>query len=781
MVRFSAEDDDDDYSASSGSPHSDPPKDQEEWCEDTSEEEERTSAVASTNPRRAWGSPWKGRLRPRGTVSTRPPYSAEEEEDHHSPERTPERERGHYKGDRRAVSGGRDGAARVEEGPRSSRSSLLSAVIPYYRGHRDAVDREEEENEEEEEKKAADRRGDDVWGHNDNYSRDDEDCGDFEGERLDGATMTEKASSYLGSVSFFRGSKGGVTAVRDEIGDGGGGLGRRGGAGGGSRCGSFYSSLSPPLEPSRSLSDGEEEADLRALSGYGLFASGRGTGRQSRPLNPGRPGVRTVRGVCLGGRGAGEFVPPYRAAVYDSGDPDDESLGSRPVGEEREGAEPERLLSISPSRPAAIILRRALLVILFAYVLGRLPPPPPSSEPSLAPKAPKPIPDTWSEYALQSGQDLALSLGGTSRFSLHLLNGVASNVYDDLTNLSDKAPPFLRLTASAVELLVGLLPKVVGKTTTAAWSGGSVCPILLRVSPDYGPYGAGAEALARAGSHSTTAEAFLSQEVVGQGDAVRVLSRALDAWDIAPPSMKGMAEGAGRPLIMALVGPSGVGKATAAAAMARLAFRHCPDGKANVDGGWGVGMLELHGADFSGHLTPLGVPVARLPDGVPHSSSSDNGLLRTVVDFLRGRPDGAGAVVVLRCAELVDPLALSELLGALSRAAHSPSSSRGGGGSVPTLSYRADLEERDGIGRTVTASVRNVLFLLTTDLGQEAIVQAVRKGTMGGLYRANLERAIRKEMDEGLDDYDGGAAAEIGNVSHLCFISQHSLLYIKFG
>jgi len=245
-------------------------------------------------------------------------------------------------------------------------------------------------------------------------------------------------------------------------------------------------------------------------------------------------------------------------------------------------------------------------------------------------------------------------------------------------------------------------------------------------------------------------EDVLSEEIVGQERAIRIVARGLDYWAESSQLIVGERNHAvspahdkeGKPYVMIFSGAEGVGKAAMARQIARLAFQHCPAGQ--------NGVLELHGEDFedSGEDGEIGTEDAAYstnetenlhitPLGYASGMEQDRGrLTRVIVDHLRSR-SGSGAVVILRQFDRIHPSVVRELLNPLRR------------GSEAKLSYPLNSATEGGDVQSVEASCRNTLFILTTIVGNRAVIQAAKSS--GGMRHASLpdlDRSIKGELNE---------------------------------
>ena len=345
---------------------------------------------------------------------------------------------------------------------------------------------------------------------------------------------------------------------------------------------------------------------------------------------------------------------------------------------------------ITPPAPRKSTSKRFLIKALFfilagtalAYMRTRAPPPPP------------PYHD-WTNYLFSSTERV---VGEVERISIdagYILSGFVNNMYMDAVGLRDSI----------------LFPES-GKRR------GPKCHLKV---PTYDSDNSVA-------SSSSLIEDLLNGRIVGQERAVRVISRALDAWYAQQPASDECAVSDsddfsapydGKPLVLLFTGSEGVGKHETARSLARLLFRHCTESQ--------------------GRMRRVPMPDAVLQvDGPLFDESSNHVELYSLAQSLRDkviehvrRQQGAGAVIILRHFESLPAHLLSELFR-----------------SVKTLD--AEYERNDLLRWD------NVVFILTSDLGVDKLFKAV--GAYEGIEfvpENDISLAVRNDIDDHFGEFAG--------------------------
>mmetsp|Transcript_34180 Transcript_34180/g.68919 ORF Transcript_34180/g.68919 Transcript_34180/m.68919 type:complete len:727 (+) Transcript_34180:67-2247(+) len=332
------------------------------------------------------------------------------------------------------------------------------------------------------------------------------------------------------------------------------------------------------------------------------------------------------------------------------------------------------------SRSRRYLLNAVLFILagtVLAYMRTRAPPPPPPH-------------DDWMRYLFSSTERI---VGEVERISIdtgYILGGFVNNVYMDAIGLRDAI----------------LFPKSNSRL-------GPTCQLRVPTHDE----------------NSASTEEVLKEGIVGQERAIGVIARALDAWDIRQPSENdcAIANGAdtcaapvssdltpsnGKPLVLLLTGPEGVGKAETARLLARLMFRHCatePRRRGPMPGG----VLQINGPSFS--------------DNYEHTLSYTSAAARLFKDKINEhvlRQQGAGAVVILKHFESVPARLLRELVG-----------------------FVQSLDA--GYERDSSLRWDNVLFILTSDLGADKVFKSISAYEgMEYLPENDLSLAVRNEIDD---------------------------------
>jgi len=248
-------------------------------------------------------------------------------------------------------------------------------------------------------------------------------------------------------------------------------------------------------------------------------------------------------------------------------------------------------------------------------------------------------------------------------------------------------------------------------------------------------------------------EAWLNDEIVGQERAISTISTALEGWALDQQSSIHSHESSNqvkvrrrKPIFFLFAGPSGTGKSHTAFMLSQWLFQNCSAAKSSVN----RGVLLLYGEDFvdddsinTSTLDPLldesskeqkrnDQILNQVQYGVSTPRSRDK-LQRRIVNFLKRREKGRGALIIINGIEKMHSHVLSALSGLLDDA-------RGGS---PCLSYY-DSRRRKRVG---VSSCEAVIIIFTTDIGNERIIRSVRDyGGRGNVPRIVLDTALRESL-----------------------------------
>ena len=481
---------------------------------------------------------------------------------------------------------------------------------------------------------------------------------------------------------------------------------------------------------------------------------------------------RRVGGHVLGGggynmsNGGGGAAPPYSATIYGhgygyhqggqqyndggammasyNGNGDPYAFHQQQNGNfytSTDNSQPGLLQRLRRSRP---IVRYSLIVlfgILVSYLSRRAPPPPPPHY-------------DWTSYIVHSTHSILGEVERVSHDTAYILGGFVRNVYQDAIELKD-AMPF-------------------GFDGDGVGGGRSGGRCVLRL-PTFPTDESTSDII---GTSDTTSyiEGRLGENIFGQGRAIRVISRALEAWEgpsgstvadnqgectpnsdddnsetcKAPLSSANHHQDGGKPLALMLAGPEGTGKSETARLVARLVFPDCL-GSGNIAAGDSIpsaGPQNIHYA-----AVPRGVLFidgrsysdvdGQQPEGYAYHQRTRAFSDRIVGHIQKQR--GAGAVIIISQIEDVSPSIAGELV----RLIRSSSSAR--------ISNN-DSSERVLVGEK-GAQWNNVLFLFTSYLGADKLFQLIH--TYEGIEYisdADLTTTVRNEIDSHF-----GSSTGLGN------------------
>ena len=236
--------------------------------------------------------------------------------------------------------------------------------------------------------------------------------------------------------------------------------------------------------------------------------------------------------------------------------------------------------------------------------------------------------------------------------------------------------------------------------------------------------------------------ASLRARIIAQDGALAHIVEAFEGWDFlrhagASPGGGGHGGGhdhhTGPPLVIALTGPTGVGKTESANTIAEAVLKRRKRLSRGSARTVPCGLLTFQGADFGDAVAR---PITRYHDEIK----------RRLVRHLTQECGGSGAVVLFDEVQKVIPHTLDVLMEALDP-------------ERPRLTYFDHTAEGDG--EEVSVDTSRVVFLFVSDIGSKATLRTMLGyATRGAVPYARINQEVRLAYDEQWRRLEFGKAIE---------------------
>ena len=468
------------------------------------------------------------------------------------------------------------------------------------------------------------------------------------------------------------------------------------------------------------------------LGGAGGYMYNGGSGGDAPPYSANIYGHGHGYGYYQGGQQYNDSGGGAMMAPYNGNGPPHAFQHTQNGGNPYPGTfQPSLFQRLRHSRP---IVRYSVIILsglALSYLCRRAPPPPPPHY-------------DWTSYIVQSTHSILGEVERVSHDTVYILGGFVRNVYQDAIELKDAV--------------------VFGGDGDGTGGSGGRCVLRIPTVP--------VEESSTAGGSSEDATSYFEQplraDIFGQDRAIRIISRALEAWEgpsnpassevqgecalgnddgddnsesckapaVSPPSQEG-----GRPLAILLSGPEGTGKSETTRLLARLVFPDCPGHPGMVAHEYdssSFSVLQNHQATMPRGVLFIDGRSYSDGDGLSPEGYAQHQRTRAFSNRIVGhiqKQRGAGAVIVISQIENVSPSIAVELV----RLIKSSSS--------------ADTNSNDSGGRAVVGEKgirwNNVLFLFTSYLGADKLFQLIHtyEGTEY-ISDRDLTSTVRSEIDD---------------------------------
>jgi len=321
--------------------------------------------------------------------------------------------------------------------------------------------------------------------------------------------------------------------------------------------------------------------------------------------------------------------------------------------------------------PLRISYKRQLFIFLLILTFRHyLPPPPPPH-------------NSWNTFVAESTENLTTAVLSISMLVWYLVSGCLSNIYNDALYWSRNIS-FLRIENKS-----------------------SVCNISLFRSGN---------------QEESTIEQFLLDSIVGQNDAIRFISKAVNDWKTLAQLETTNHISEQKPLSMLFTGSEGVGKRETAKQIASLIFQNCTE------------------TDFCRHNSCVENNAVLELNDTDFAFFSEGQLTTKILEYIYTRK-GSGAVIILNHIEQLPLSVLKELAHLMKKSSVTFKRPEAEG-----RYDRFNIALQDSRDKEAEVSLGNTVFIFTTDRGAQIAFELVRK------YRRSFKSLPWNELQEQVKD-----------------------------